>query len=307
MDIKDMLEVVTVKDNEGENGYSPGVYVNRIPTYGYKLRAKKDSFLEQLEIKAKGKFKLENDAENYVQEVRLILAEAISKYYSTYGHDSHDEEGMKKWIYTVVNRKLIDMAKGLKSGNSFYDSRKGEYIINQIEYFGQGKQDSEILESYVNNINKSIMESSKNDFIEWFEDNKKDILTNKQVQYLENDNVDINPKNIKTLHKNIIKRVDRAYHSLSIEENKERKLALKLSIINSLMECESLDQFNDVIIKVCVEDEIDFINDYIYEELEFKDCKEFTSVLKEEKKISKDIYYKIFNILINLEKKLTSK
>ena len=306
MDINDMLEVITVKDTDTEDGYSPGVYVDRVPTYGYKLRAKKGSFLEQLEIKTKGKFKLENDPENYVQEVRIMLVDAINKYYELFGH-TEDEESMRRWVYTVVDRKLIDLARSFKSGHSFYDTKKREYIINQIEYFGKSLNDSEILENYINNINQSIMTSSKNEFIRWFEDNKNDILTNKQIKYLENEDISISQKNISTLHKTIIKRVDRAYHNLSIEENKERKLNLKLDIIDTLMSCDTLEEFNDIITRVCVVDEVDFINDFIYEELEFKDCKEFTSVLKQENKIDRKLYNKIFNILIKLENKLTLK
>ena len=212
---------------------------------------------------------------------------------------------MRRWVYTVVDRKLIDLARSFKSGHSFYDTKKREYIINQIEYFGKSLNDSEILENYINNINQSIMTSSKNEFIKWFEDNKNDILTNRQVKYLENEDTNISQKNISTLHKTIIKRVDRAYHNLSIEENKERKLNLKLSILDTLMSCDTLEEFSKMIIKVCVIDEVDFINDFIYEELEFKDCKEFTSILKQKKKMNKEIYYKIFNVLIKLEKKLT--
>ena len=73
------------------------------------------------------------------------------------------------------------------------------------------------------------------------------------------------------------------------------------------MSCDTLEEFNDIITRVCVVDEVDFINDFIYEELEFKDCKEFTNVLKQKNKIDRKLYNKIFNILIKLENKLTLK
>ena len=60
------------------------------------------------------------------------------------------------------------------------------------------------------------------------------------------------------------------------------------------MSCDTLEEFNDVITRVCVVDEVNFINDFIYEELEFKDCKEFTSVLKQENKIDRKLYNKSF-------------
>ena len=99
-----------------------------------------------------------------------MLVDAINKYYELFGH-TEDEESMRRWVYTVVDRKLIDLARSFKSGHSFYDTKKREYIINQIEYFGKSLNDSEILENYINNLNQSIMTSSKNEFIKWFEDN----------------------------------------------------------------------------------------------------------------------------------------
>ena len=60
------------------------------------------------------------------------------------------------------------------------------------------------------------------------------------------------------------------------------------------MSCDTLEEFNDIITKVCVVDEVNFINDFIYEELEFKDCKEFTSVLKQENKNLQSIPFSLF-------------
>lgn len=292
----EMIEVVKVK--EGKE-FVEGWYNDKKPVFGYKLRAKKGSLLDKVEIKSKAKFKLENDSENYVQEVRIILDDVIKKYYEL--HNCEDDNEVAKWVHKVVDRRLINLARGLKGGNSYYDAEKEEYIINQIEYF-EDYCDESILEYHINNIKESTINNSKTEFLQWFEDNKHNILTKKQLDYLSNEIVGL--KNEKRLHRNIVKRVDKAYHDNSILENRKKKLIFKLNCVQDLLDCYDLKELKSLIIDMDSIDECYFVIDEIYKGLEFKDCKKITSVLKDECEIDKDLYYKLFNILINLEKKL---
>lgn len=298
--MEDMLEVVTVKDVKSENGYSPGIYYNRKPVFGLILRAKKGSFLERLEIKAKGKFKLENDPENYVQEVRFMLHEAINSYYKK-NDASEDDEKAKEWIFTDISNKLENLARATKNV-SYYDWDKGEFIINQFDYFEHSEASSEMLEDYINNIGMNRMMDGRTEFIKWFEYNKYNILTSKQISYIDNDNVNTYGKQQKYYMKNaIIKKIDKVYHDKSIEQYKIDKVNNKLNLIQEITQCDDAILVGRKISGLHMNECCEFIIDRIYEELPMSDCMEFTNIINKNKKINLLMIVKVLQILRLME------
>lgn len=297
--MEDMLEIVTVRDVQSDEMYSPGIYHNRKPIFGLILRAKKGSFLERLEIKAKGKFKLENDPENYVQEVRFMLHEAIRSYYRR-EDASEDDEKAKEWIFTDVSNKLENLARASKNV-SYYDWEKGEFIINQFDYFEHSEASYEMLESYINNIGESKMTDNRTEFIKWFEENKYDILTSKQISYLDNEfAIEYSKQSRYYMKKAIVKKIDKVYHDKSIQEYKINKVNNKLEIVQELLSSD-VRAVGKMISRLHMNECCEFIIERIYEELSMQDCKEFTSILNENKKINILMILKVLQILRLIE------
>lgn len=301
--MEDMLEIVTVRDVESEAGYSPGIYYNRKPVFGLILRAKKGSFLERLEIKAKGKFKLENDPENYVQEVRFMLCEAIDSYYKK-DDASEDDSKAKEWIFKDVSNKLEDLARKTKSV-SYYDWDKGEFIINQFDYFEHSEASAEMLENYINNIGVSKMMDGRTEFMKWFEYNKYNVLTRKQISYIDNDNVDTYGKQQRYyMKKAIIKKIDKVYHDKSIKQYKIDKINNKLNLIQEITKCDDMIAVGRKISGLHLNECCEFILDRIYEELSMSDCMELTNVINKNKKINLLMIVKVLQILRLMESEL---
>lgn len=293
-----MLDVRTIKE---KNEYTPGYYHNKKPIHGYYVYAKKGSLMERLEIYAKSKFKLEKDPENYEQEARLLLWMALDEYYDTFGEDVEDEE-VKSWVYKVVTRKLMDMARTMKSNNSYYDTEKREFIINDIMYFQDDGNDDDFdmqdkLNMYVEEYRRTLMQESHSYFKLWLNENKSKILTKKQIGYLDGE-IFIADKNKSGIHKNIVKRIDKFFTEESIDTYKKTKLKNKANVIDSILDARD-EQELVKIFKIVVE-ENEWIEEEVYK-LSFDTCKNITSLRNNKiNTLPKKNIYEICDCLIKI-------
>lgn len=251
MEERDILEeyrnpfnIKTIADGKG---YTYGTYFNRVPVCGYYIEAKTESLLFNLEIKAKAKFKLEHDAENYVQEVRESYFMVLEKYIENYGvpKTQFEENHLKGYVSRGCINHLKNLAKKNKSNVSYFDNEKGEFIIQQLVAIGNTDRGDQVsldtLEYDIYNRQESIVECY-NDFAEWFNEVKYDILTKKQIEYLD-DPESIYYSNKKRIENNIRKRLDDKYCDLSISECKAYNIQKKIDIINKILDkpkCKSM-------------------------------------------------------------------
>lgn len=194
--------------------YVEGLYVDRKPIHGIYLEPISNTLLSDLEIKAKAKFKLERDSENYCQEVRFHYFKMLDKYIEKFGIPTNekDELHMKNYVAKGCLNELKNLSKKMKSNISYYDEEKGEFIIQKLisigskDKFGEISLDTLEYDIYNKNIN---IANCCNDFQNWFNKNKSSILTKKQLDYLEDSTV-VDYSNKCRIEKNIRKRVDLA-------------------------------------------------------------------------------------------------
>lgn len=312
LNIEDMLDVSMVKDTTDERKYSEGYYNNRVAVYGLYLKAKKGTLLEGLEIYAKSKFKLESDPENYAQEARLETCLALEKYYNSVCNkeDLEDDEKAKAWVYTVVKNKLDNMSKAAKSNVSYYDYKKQDYIINNIIYLDKKSEEGSdeylkvIME--IEDIKKSMSEKSKSEFKIWIDNNKSKILTKKQIGYLDGEIIVNDKGNEHRIKENIISRVDKSFHESYINDNRIKKYEENLNNIKKITECYTKEDICNNIKKMEYEDNY-YVIDIIYKNIDFKYCKQFTSIINGDKVNNNRIFNEILKILIKKEEYLNKK
>lgn len=306
---EDMIEIQMIKDVKDERGYSEGYYNNRVPVCGYYLKAKKGSLLEGLEIFAKSKFKLEKDSENYAQEARVETWLALKEYYENIGCECDSDEEVSAWVYTVVTNKLKNLSMLLKSSVSYYDWEKGEYIINDIVYLDKrNEDDSEQKLNIIMEIeNIKNAEKCESEFKTWLDCNKKNILTTKQIGYLNGEVIINDLSNEHKIRKNIISRIDRNFHDDYIIKNKIYKLSYKLEEIKRVSELLSEDDISNELIKLDYEEKEYIIDEILYENLKFEDCKNLTTILKGGKIKDSKFFIRILEILIKKEENIVEK
>lgn len=287
--------------------YTPGYYYNRVPVSGLYINSKKGSLLEGLEIYAKSKFKLERDPENYAQEARLETWLALEKYYKEIGSKEDSKDKVNAWVYTVVKNRLDNLSKAAKSNVSYYDYEKEEYIINNILYLDKRNEDD--CEEYldvlmeIEEIKKSSLEGAKSEFKVWLDRNKENLLTKKQIGYLEGE-VIINDKgNISRIKKNIIKRIDKKFHDDYILENRIHKEEFKLKELTKITECYSSEEIRKVLVEMNSLDQ-DYVIDILYNEMDIKDCKILTKILNGYEIENNRFFNKILSILLQKEQKV---
>lgn len=313
IDILDMLEIQTIKD---DNGYSPGTYYNKSGNNGLYLKAEKGSLLEKVEMMAKKKFQLENDAENYMQEARLELWLTINKYYE----ENKDEEGKKPdgWIYTRVQWKMMDMAKLAKSNVSTCDRKTGKYHINKIESYEQkfieendklkNQKDEKFL-SLLHNIpvDASAMDNiSSNPFIQWFNENAEFILTRKQLEWLNGDFILDDVSGQWRLRKNILSKVEKAYNEDRIKEEKLKRLNKYLKYIEYLLDFKDEEDLKLRLLKTSKRKDGAIILD-LYRGIDMKYCEVLTKICNsteeelDEIECDKKFFYEVVDVLIDKE------
>lgn len=282
--LDDLLELSTVKEGEC---YSLGYYHNRVPIFGLYLKAKKGSILERVEIMAKGKFKLEMDSENYAQEVRSKFFELLEKYIKENGLPQTNEgiNNMNGWLYKSCCNYMSNLSKLLKSGASVRDRQTGDYTIFKLLSLDEEQ-------SLQGEVEKTLDESSKESFCffrQWFNENKEDILTKKQLQYLENEQT-VLVNNRARMNKTISERVYRYYSEDTISRYRIDKLNQKLKVLEDLLFNTITDrQFMYKLVKYMRKEK--WITEYVYS-LSFETCKMITNTCKR-----KEVSYKKINVI----------
>lgn len=292
---EDMIETRMIKDTSDERGYY--------------LKAKKGSLLEGLEIFAKSKFKLEKDAENYVQEARIETYLALKEYYNNVGSEDDSEEDVSAWVYKVVTNKLKNLSMLLKSSVSYYDWEKGEYIINNIIYLDKRNDDDseEHLDVIMEIDNIKHAENSKSEFKIWLDNNKTKYLTKKQIAYLNGDIIINDKGNESRMKQKILKRIDKQFHDDYILENKCNKLINQLEEIQKVSTLYNEDEIATELIRLDSLEKEYVIDDILYENLDFEDCRNLTRVLNGETIEDLKFFTRIMQILIKKEKNILDK
>lgn len=267
----------TVKE-DGE--YVLGMYVNRIPIYGLYLETEEE-FIKELEIKAKAKFKLENDAENYVQNLRMYYFIVLDKYIEKFGFPTTDKDkrNMEKYISKGCLNKLKDLSRTMKSKISYYDEELQQVIIHNLlslDKIKESYKDTFYFDSIEYEIYSKERMANYNAFNEWLNENKHEILTKKQIQYLSDGSV-VSDKNKRTIERNILKRLDREYSNLSIEQCKEMVYKNKIKILEEILFSFNNEDFYKNIIKYL--DEEDWLLEVLYS-MDIEYCKIITNATK---------------------------
>lgn len=302
----------TVKEN-GE--YVFGIYVNKVPIFGLYLETEEE-FIKELEIKAKSKFKLENDSENYVQYLRMFYFIVLDKYINKFGEPitQKDRYNMEKYISKSCLNRLRDLSRSMKSKISYYDRELQQIVIHNIISLDKIKEtykDTFYFDSIEYEIYSKEKMKNYNVFSDWFNENKENILTKKQLQYLRDGSV-VSEKNKKTIEKNIVKRLDRAYSNLSIEQCKIMVLQNKIKILDDILDSDNSEEFLKKIVKNLEEE---WLVEILYS-MDIKYCRiisnsvkgKYTQNKKDIYEISKtiisiiDVYEKNINLIIKNKK-----
>lgn len=231
--LDDLLEIGTVKEG---NEYVLGYYHNRVPVYGLYLKAKKGSILERVEFMAKGKFKLESDAENYAQASRVVFFEILEQYIKDNGEPKTENEidNMNAWLYKSCLFQMSNISRVMKSGATFCDRATGEYSIVQLLSLDASDDFSNTLQGEVEDVMQNNLKKSFSYFRAWFNDNRDKILTKKQLQYLE-DEQSILQNHRARMNKTISERIYRSYTDESIHKYRIEKISHRIEIIDKII------------------------------------------------------------------------
>lgn len=286
MKINEMLKEVTVKENDM---YVNGRYVDRKPVFGYYTQPIKNSLLDRIEIMAKGKFKLEHDSENYAHEARLLTHLAIEEFLKN--NEEYDKDYLDSWVYKTVKNKLQNKARDMKSNNSNYNRDNNKYEIKDVVSIHKLVENKE--EPIV-----EYLEEIKSPFLIWLENEGKDVLTKKQIDYLKNDLL-VNPSNVKSINNRIANKIIKHYGEYQKGLFEDRNKVIKNNFINSLIDKINNDCFEEYMCILASEENplIDSIIEKIYDELTFEQGKEFAKCLLEGRCVSNKTRLLIKHIL----------
>lgn len=236
-----LLEVGTVK--EGDE-YVQGYYNNRVPVYGLYLKAKKDTILERVEIMAKGKFKLEADSENYAQEARVVFFEKLEGYLKEHGEPITEKEidSMNALLYKSCANHMADIAKLMKSGSSICDRETGQFSIVHLLSLDAEDEFSQTLQGEVEDILSMKSKESFSHFRLWFNENKGNILTKKQLAYLEDEQIVPDPSNKIKINRAISERIYRSYTDNSIIKYRIEKIEHRKEMLTDIITGSNTDR-----------------------------------------------------------------
>lgn len=311
--ILDMIEISMVKDNDG---YSPGIYLDKVPFNGFYIKPIKGSLLDNSQKMAVQKFKLEQDGENYAQDALVELWLAIEKYYD----EGMAEEGKtpEGWCFSRVKWKMQDKAKLAKSNVSTCDRSTGVYHINQIESYEQkfiedkdrikNQKDERFLALLYNQpIDFNLVHyDSSNKFIQWFHDNAELYLTKKQLEWLSGDLV-VEQSSVWRFKKNILKRIEEAYATDGIKSERLKKLDKFLKHIEFLLDFEDDEDLKFRLYKTSSKKDGTIILD-LFKMISMEDCEILTKICKSnnEEELSsinceKSFFYSVIDVLIAKE------
>lgn len=277
--IDNFLEVSTVKDG---NTFALGRYENGVPCYGLYLKPVENTVLERIEKKARVKFQLEDDSENYSQEARVVFFQKLKDYLDKTGSPTNEKEEneMLGYLYNACLNSLTDLARWSKSNRSVYDEGHNEFSIVQLLSINNDKENISLLEK---EIEDKLVESrlqSFSEFREWFNKNKTSILTKKQLAYLE-DEQSILQNNRARMNKTICERINKKYSDSTIIEERVKKVKhRKETIRDIIIQTEPRHLINRLIEKMQTEE---WLLDEVYS-LSFPTCKMITQACTDIKK-----------------------
>lgn len=300
INIKEYYNPFNIKTILEGKEYTYGTYFDRIATPGFYLEAKKDTLLADLEHKAKAKFKLENDPESYVQEVRISYYRMLDKFIKKHGEPGtvKKENYMKNYIARGCLDDLKNLAKKMKSNTYYFDDKIGEFIVQELINIGNDDNNHtvtiETLGYDIHNRNETMVECY-NEFAEWFNNEKYKILTKKQIEYL-NDPSIVTNKNKRTMEKNIRKRIDQNYSNLFIGECKKYNLDRKVKTLNDILDCkDDLSMLRIIANKIKTEE---WFEDFIYD-VDFDTITYISDYINGFYYEDKTKIYNITNVIIN--------
>ena len=281
------FKMKTVKDKDE---YTLGMYVNRIPVFGLYIDGEED-FIKELEIKAKAKFKLENDSENYAQQVRMYYYVVLDKYIDKFGEPETDKQkkDMVKYVSKGALNKLRDLSRSMKNKICYYDKEKEEVVFHTLTSLNsmlEYTKNEDILDGLDYMIHSDDAKENYSIFARWFDLNKNDVLTKKQLEYLEDNNTVSSNKNKKAIEQNIVRRIDRRYSDLSIKDCYLMDLNHKKSIVEDILNSEDEKEFFINIVNNLNED---WLLEQLYS-MDMDICKTITNATKGIYEKNKNIY-----------------
>lgn len=304
--LDDMLKVSTVSESSnGETKYVLGIYNNRVPVQGLYLKAKKDTPLERVEVKAKKRFSLETDPENYVQEARIIFFQQLEKYLNKYGvpKTEEQEKEMFGYVHNACMNTLSNIARKAKSNVMVYDSKTNTYSIMNLlslnieETNEEGDEVISRVEIEATNVIDTLAKESFNEFRIWFNENKSSFLTKRQLEYLEDKEV-IQSKHRARINKTISERTYRKYTEDRLIKARIDKVKSKLKSLDNILDSKTIKDFMNNLVKEMKYNE--WITDEVYT-VSFETCAIITKACKEQEYMaSKDNIMEIKKVLYTL-------
>lgn len=236
--IDELLECSTVKDR---NGYALGRQ-DGTPVFGLYLKPVDKTVLHRVEKKAKQKFQLEMDAENYSQEARVIFFRELEEYIKKKGQPNNEQEesNMFGYLYKACDNSLTNLARSSKSNRSVYDYSQNKFSIMQV----LSVDDENAVIQIEKEIGDKFSENTTEIFCTfrgWFNENKDKILTKKQLEYLQDENT-ISLSNRARMNKTISDRVYRKYTDDSIIEYRIEKIKYKLKVLHNIVLSSKTDK-----------------------------------------------------------------
>ena len=236
-------------------------------------------------IKKAHKITLENGyytREDIGQEVALVIIEATKKFiyegqitekYIIQNLNNDDETMAKYWSYIDIRLQghIRDILK-IKDKSGPQEALNREYDTFSAMEENEGIKKLELImaNSYDSDVH--------NAFSRWFLNNKENILTQKQLKYLNNPNI-VDSRNRARINKTIANRVIVKYEEEMMMNNKELELTNNINILEDIVEGNLVKglrryQNNDFLIETLIdkrikEDEYKLITKAIKEEMDF--------------------------------------
>lgn len=238
--IDELLEISTVKDGKD---FSLGRYNDGVPCYGLYLKPVEDSVLERVEKKARLKFQLEEDAENYSQEARAIFFQKMKEYIVGKGCPTNEKEknDMFGYLYKACSNSLTDLARLSKSNRSVYDEALNKFSIVQLLSLDNDEEGVVFLEREIEDKLVEMKSESFSYFRDWFNKNKNKILTKKQLDYLEDEH-SILPNHRARMNRIISERIYRNYTDESIIRYRIEKVKHREKVLEELVLSSNTDR-----------------------------------------------------------------
>ncbi|MGL5381060.1 hypothetical protein [Clostridium sp.] len=310
----DMFAECTVKDG-GE--YVLGRYDDKIAVYGYYIKPNRDSLADRVTSFANKKFILEMDYENFSQLALLCLYESILKFDERGQFEGKEIKDLQGLLYTNTKYKLMDIAKlGRMTQRSICDRKNGnEYKVNKLESYEEkfieqkdrikNQKDERYISEHYDPFNDE--EETSNEFIKWFNEHKVELLTKKQLDFIEGNTIYKDTTRHYSSKNNIYKRVTEAYEKHKDANEKILNLNKKLELINRLLDFNKISNLASLLVRID-SSKNNWIILKIYENINMHNCSKLTTLLidNEFDEDDKSFWYDVTDALIVVENDLLS-